>query len=175
MSRTPILSTAIFFLLLLSGSLFFSCSKDSTTTPTYDANKQALKDDSLLQAYFASKNLNQPDSGLVKTSTGLYYRIVKRQPDSVKVDSGRFVYVRYEGRLLTDTLFDSNLSASRAFIFEAGTGTVIKGWDEGITKFRKGEEGYLYIPSVLAYRNLAQGKIPANSSLRFFIRVTNLE
>lgn len=175
MKLQNLLKYSAFSFILFSFFLFFSCSKDTTTTPAYDATKQALKDDSLLQAFFSNRNLNHSDSGLIKTSSGLYYRILKRQPDSVKVDSGRFVYVRYEGRLLNDTLFDSNLFSSRAFIFEAGTGTVIKGWDEGITKFRKGEEGYLYIPSVLGYRNLAQGKIPSNSPLRFFIRVTNLE
>lgn len=171
-----ILSTTTRFLFFLSltilGSFFFSCSKDSTTTPSYNAVKQALVDDTLLVAYFNSKGIKD---SVTKTSSGLYYRIVKPRPDSAKVDSGDFVYVRYEGKLLNDSLFDSNLNSARAFIFEVGTGQVIKGWDEGISKFRKGEEGYIYVPSVLGYRNLAQGKIPANSSLRFFIRVTNIE
>ncbi len=161
-----------FFTLTILGSYFFSCSKDSTTTPSYDAVKQALIDDTLLVAYFNSMGLQD---SVTKTSSGLYYRIVKPSPDSAMVDSGNFVYVRYEGKLLNDSLFDSNLNAARAFIFEVGTGSVIRGWDEGISKFRKGEEGYLYIPSVLGYRDLAQVKIPANSSLKFFIRVTNIE
>lgn len=150
----------------------WSCSKDSTTTPGYDAVKQAKIDDSLWVEYFNNRGLTD---SVTKTASGLYYRILKACPDSAKVDSGRFAFVRYEGRTTNDTIFDTNLFSSRAFTFEVGAGTVIKGWDEGIPKFRKGEEGFLYIPSVLAYRNQAQTKIPANSNLKFFIRITNIE
>lgn len=160
----------LIFIALLGFS--WACSNDSSTTPAYDEVKQAKRDDSLWVAYFSDKVFKD---SVKKTTSGLYYRISKPQVDSANVDSGSYVYVRYQGRLTNDTVFDSNLFSARAFAFEVGTGAVIKGWDEGIPKFKKGEEGYIYVPSVLAYKNLAQAKIPANSNLIFFVRITNIE
>lgn len=153
-------------------AISWACSTDSSTTPSYDEVKQAKKDDSLWVAYFSDKIYKD---SIKKTASGLFYRISKPQPDSANVDTGSYVYVRYQGRLTNDTVFDSNLYSARAFAFEVGSGAVIKGWDEGIPKFKKGEEGFIYVPSTLAYKNLAQAKIPANSNLIFFVRITNIE
>jgi FKBP-type peptidyl-prolyl cis-trans isomerase len=96
-------------------------------------------------------------------------------PSKKPVAGATRAYVRYEGRLLNDSLFDSNLKAASAFSFFPGNGSTIKAWEEGLLKFHEGEEGYLYAPSGLAYGNSSQFKIPANSCLRFYIRVSRVE
>jgi FKBP-type peptidyl-prolyl cis-trans isomerase len=165
------MSRHIYFLLLIL-VIPGSCTK-SNTDGVFDTAKQARIDSDTLVSYLNKNNLTD---SVTKTSSGLYYRITKKQPvDSLLITKGKRVFVRYEGRLLNNTIFDSNLNSSTAFRFTPGNGSVIKAWEEGILYFRKGEEGYLYLPSGLGYGNNPQSKIPANSCLRFFIRVTNVE
>jgi FKBP-type peptidyl-prolyl cis-trans isomerase len=161
----------IFVCLVLATFLCVSCSQTSTTT-VFNKAKQATLDEAALQTYFTARNLKD---SITKTSSGLYYRVTKTNPSEPLITNGKRVFVRYEGRLLTDTVFDSNMNSSTAFRFIPGGTSVINAWEEGILYFRKGEEGYLYAPSGLGYANVATGKIPANSCLRFFIRVTNVE
>ena len=172
------------FLLLFV--LAFACTDSSTTSNVFDPAKQALADEQTLQTWLTERGLKD---SVTKTSSGLYYRISKVVPDSIlagpdslipnpdkkPVLPGRKVFVRYEGRLLNDSLFDSNLKSANGFSFYPGAGTTIKAWEEGLLKFHQGEEGYLYAPSGLGYGNISQFKIPANSCLRFFIRVSRVE
>jgi FKBP-type peptidyl-prolyl cis-trans isomerase len=59
------------------------------------------------------------------------------------------VTVKYVGRrVLDNTLFDANPS----FTFKP-IGNVIQGWKIGIPFMKKGEKGFLFVPSRLAYRN----------------------
>jgi len=157
--------------LVLASIVCFSCT-DSSDTEVFDKAKQATIDETSIQTFFTARNLKD---SVIKTSSGLYYRVTKSNPTEPLITNGKRVFVRYEGRLLSDTLFDSNMNSSTAFRFIPGSGTVISAWEEGILYFRKGEEGYIYAPSGLGYANVANGKIPANSCLRFFIRVTNVE
>jgi FKBP-type peptidyl-prolyl cis-trans isomerase len=58
------------------------------------------------------------------------------------------------------------------FSFKIGEGMVIPGWEEGLTYFREGDKGYIFIPSKLAYGEEAQGEaIPPNSDLVFYIEM----
>ncbi|MCS6796433.1 MAG: FKBP-type peptidyl-prolyl cis-trans isomerase [Raineya sp.] len=58
------------------------------------------------------------------------------------------VTVKYVGRrVINDAIFDSNQS----FTFKP-IGNVISGWRVGIPLMKKGEKGYLFIPSNQAYR-----------------------
>jgi FKBP-type peptidyl-prolyl cis-trans isomerase len=172
--------------LVLGAYLFSGCTESGSTSTVFDPVKQAAEDELTLQTWFTEKGLKD---SVIKTSSGLYYRITKSVPDSIlagpdsmvvnpakkRISLGKKVFVRYEGRLLTDSLFDSNLNAATAFSFFPGNGVTIKAWEEGLLKFSNLEEGYLYCPSGLAYGNVRQTKIPANSCLKFFIRVTGVE
>ncbi len=177
----------LFWIPFVLGALFFSgCTDPSSTSTVFDPVKQAAEDEVKLQTWFAEKGLKD---SVIKTSSGLYYRITKSVPDSIlagpdsmvvnpakkRITIGKKIFVRYEGRLLTDSLFDSNLNSATAFSFYPGNGITIKAWEEGLLKFSNLEEGYLYCPSGLAYGNVNQNKIPANSCLKFFIRITRVE
>lgn len=168
--------------------LFLAAACNESTTPSnvFDPVKQAAADEEKLQAWLTQRGLKD---SVARTSSGLYYRIVKSLPDSVAagpdslipnpakkpVIARRRVFVRYEGRLLNDSLFDSNLKSATGFSFFPGEGSTIKAWEEGVLKFHQGDEGYLYAPSGLGYANINQSKIPANSCLVFFIRITGVE
>jgi FKBP-type peptidyl-prolyl cis-trans isomerase len=98
------------------------------------------------------------------------------------VPAGSMVKMNYTGYLLDGTKFDSNEDTAfkhvTPFEFKLGAGNVIKGWDEGVAKMKKGEKGTLYIPSWMAYgANARPGGdanpkgIPANSCLIFDVEL----
>ncbi|MGB1121239.1 MAG: FKBP-type peptidyl-prolyl cis-trans isomerase [Saprospiraceae bacterium] len=83
------------------------------------------------------------------------------------------VTVHYEGRLLDDSKFDSSFDRGQPSTFPLSN--VISGWTWGIPKFRKGDKGYLIIPSKYAYGSQARTGIPKNSVLVFYIEMIDFD
>ena len=80
------------------------------------------------------------------------------------VVSGDTVTVRYVGTLTNGTQFDAG-----TLTFRVGSGSVIKGWEEGLPGMRVGGTRRLTVPPRLGYGSQANGPIPANSTLVFDI------
>jgi FKBP-type peptidyl-prolyl cis-trans isomerase FkpA len=94
-----------------------------------------------IEAMLASKKINAQ-----KTGKGTYVHI-ESQGTGPQAESGKYVTVKYSGRIMaTDSVFQSN-----SYSFQLGKGAVIRGWDEGLLLFKKGGKGTLYIPGFLAY------------------------
>ncbi len=138
--------------------------------------KQKTIDEAALKAYFTKKNIAPTPS-----STGLYYQQTQAGSGDVP-PANSMVKMNYTGYLLDGTKFDSNVDTAfkhaTPFDFKLGTGAVIKGWDEGVAKMKKGEKGTLYIPSWMAYGGTARPGgdanpkgIPANSCLIFDVEL----
>jgi FKBP-type peptidyl-prolyl cis-trans isomerase FkpA len=68
---------------------------------------------------------------------------------------------------------------SNSNVFDEGSGVrftlnnLIAGWKIAFLKFNRGTKATLYIPSGLAYGPVANGSIPANSNLIFFVELTD--
>ena len=146
-----------FALAIVLFALFTSCKKD---TP-FDAAKQAVIDDGLIQAYIKTNN-----STAIKDASGLYYQVITpgtgAYPTAVSI-----VNVNYSGKLLDGTLFDSgNITYALQ--------SLIKGWQIGIPHINKGGRILLIIPSALGYGNSSPGgSIPANAVLVFTVDLIN--
>ena len=84
------------------------------------------------------------------------------------------VQTKYVGKLLIEgTEFDKS-PAGEYFTFVVGLGQVIKGWDQGFQKLKRGEKAIIIIPSRLAYGSRgAGGAIPPNAPLVFEVEVKN--
>jgi peptidylprolyl isomerase len=67
-----------------------------------------------------------------------------------KVKSGDRVKVHYHGRLVNGEIFDSS-AGRNPLEFEVGSGTVIKGFDNGVTGMQVGEKKTINIPVEDAY------------------------
>ena len=147
---------------LLLGSLF-------ATTGAF-AQTQKEIDDKILNEHFKKNKIKAN-----QTPSGLYYVITKKG-NGENAKPGQKVAMKYLGTFLDGKRFDGNMDEKyelkgSTFNFVLGQGQVISGWDEGIQHFNTGSQGYLYLPSGLAYGPAAMGPIPSNSILVFQIEV----
>ena len=102
---------------------------------------------------------------------GLGIKIVQEGSGSLP-EAGEDVEVHYTGYLEDGTKFDSSLDRDQTFKFQLGAGRVIKGWDQGVAKLKKGTVAWLRIPPDLGYGSRGAGRtIPPNATLIFKIEV----
>jgi FKBP-type peptidyl-prolyl cis-trans isomerase FkpA len=99
------------------------------------------------------------------------------------IAGGQTAVVQYTGWLYeagaTDhkgKQFDSSRNAGQPFKFPVGTGSVIKGWDQGVPGMKIGESRRLTIPPDLAYGDSgAGGVIPPGATLVFDVELVGIE
>ncbi len=130
---------------------------------------QFEQDLGIIADFAKAKKLNT-----TKTASGLQYVLTKKGKGDLPV-SGDWVGVEYEGFLADDTSFDA--SKKEPYRFVLGAGKVIAGWDEGLKFFPKGAEGWLLIPSKLAYGALAikENNISPNAVLFFKVKMAEVK
>lgn len=87
---------------------------------------------------------------------------------------GDKVSVRYIGKLLNGSTFDSN-TKGKPFSFKLGSGEVIKGWDVGVVGMSVKGERRIVIPASSAYGKKALPGIPANSTLTFDVKLVGIK
>ncbi len=148
------------FLAIFSISVTTSCKKDYT-----DWEKLRKAEIADRANYIREHNITTKP-----TESGLYY-IETKKGTGLKPRKGRDVHVKYTGKLLNGTVFDS--SDSFHFVFD--TEQVIKGWNEGIGYMRKGGKATLIIPSKLAYGAYGFGDVPKYQTLVFDIEILNVQ
>ena len=87
------------------------------------------------------------------------------------------ITVNYTGKLEDGSIFDSSLKKGRGpFTFTLGVGSVIKGWDLGVTGMKVGGKRKLTIPPELGYGNQGAGTvIPPGATLVFEIELLSVE
>jgi FKBP-type peptidyl-prolyl cis-trans isomerase FkpA len=112
-----------------------------------------------------------------RTTSGLSYAITKAGKGDL-IEAGNIIQIHYEGFLLDGKPFDSTKDKA-PFKFEIGEGKTIAGWEEGLKFFNKGSEGWLLIPSQLAYGPMGINdktvNIPPHSVLIFKVKIVEVE
>lgn len=131
---------------------------------------QEGKDLVLVEAYLQKNNIKAEKVG------GGVYVVVNDPGTGPLADSGKFVSVRYRGKLLeTGKEFETNMEEGKdPFSFPLGMGQVIPGWDQGLKKFGKGGKGVLYIPGFLAYGMRPGPGGKAHEALEFEVELVNI-
>jgi peptidylprolyl isomerase len=112
--------------------------------------------------------------GEVTTPSGLKYtdEVVGTGPSPT---IGSNVTVHYTGTLENGTKFDSSVDRHQPLTFVIGTGSVIKGWDEGVMSMKVGGKRKLIIPPNLAYGAAGRSGIPPNSTLNFDVELLGVK
>lgn len=156
------------FLFLLCAVVLFSfpaCLKSNS--PDACTNVPVAEDEARILSYLSQNGI----TGYVKHSSGLYYKI-ENPGSGVVPNLNSTVYVKYNGKFVTNTSFDSETDASK-------TGwplkTLIQGWQIGIPLISKGGVIKLFVPSALGYGCQTVGPIPANSVLVFDVELVDLQ
>jgi len=114
------------------------------------------------------------DSEFVTSATGLRVHDFVVGTGDV-VGPGQIATVHYTGWLTNGSKFDSSVDRNETFAFRLGTGSVIPGWDEGVSGMREGGKRQLWIPPTLAYGSSGAGSIPPNSVLIFEIELLQVD
>lgn len=123
-------------------------------------NEQWLKDNALKE-------------GVVTTESGLQYKVLVAG-DGEKPGKSDKVTVKYEGRMIDGTEFDSSYKRNPQ-TSEFRADQVIKGWTEALTLMPVGSKWELYIPQDLAYGSRQAGKIKPFSTLIFTVELVKFD
>lgn len=117
---------------------------------------------------FLEENLQ--NSEVNETESGLQYQVLE-EGTGESPTAEDMVQVHYEGRLLTDEVFDSSYERGQPATFPLNR--VIAGWTEGLQLMQEGAKYRFFIPSDLAYSNTPpQGSpIPPGAVLIFDVEL----
>jgi FKBP-type peptidyl-prolyl cis-trans isomerase len=124
--------------------------------------------------------LEENDIEAMRSNSGLRYVIHEPGIGAIP-QKGNKVIVHYTGTLFDGTKFDSSYDRGEPFEYTHGTGSVIQGWEEGITYISERGKITLYVPSVLAYgsRSIENEEdsviIEPNSNLIFDIELLSVQ
>lgn len=142
--------------------------KNDALLEKYGANKKAGEDFLAAQAKLAKKK----KSGITILPSGMIYKVLVKGNGPVAKESDK-VKVKYEGRLIDGTVFDSTEKhGGEPVTFSPNQ--VIKGWTEALTLMPVGSKWQLYIPQELAYGSRDTGTIKPFSALVFDVEVLEI-
>ncbi|MEO0795605.1 MAG: peptidylprolyl isomerase [Verrucomicrobiota bacterium] len=124
----------------------------------------------------AEAEINEKWPDLVKTESGLRYKVLREPENNDKPARGATVSAHYKGTLVNGKLFDSSYDRGQPIQFPVGTGRVIPGWDEALMDMSKGEKRLLVIPPNLAYGPRGRPPvIPPSATLVFEVELIDFK
>ena len=134
------------------------------------AQEQKISAEDNLKAGEAFLAANSKKDGVVTTTSGLQYKVVK-QGEGETAKKGDKVTVTYKGTTIDGVTFDESKKP-----IEFPLENMIEGWIEGLQLMNEGSEYILYIPSKLAYgENGASQVVKPNSVLIFDVQLLKIE
>jgi FKBP-type peptidyl-prolyl cis-trans isomerase FkpA len=130
---------------------------------TYAQKTQWDIDDNKILAFLTTKGITA-----TKDPSRVYYQILTQGTGTSAIDFNSTLVVKYTGRLLDGTVFDSNASYSTTL------NGLIAGWGKVLPLFTSGAKIRIFIPSDLGYGTTGNGAVPANAALDFDIEIVSV-
>ncbi len=115
-------------------------------------------EDELISKYMSDNQLSA-----IQESSGLYF-ISFVDGTGNQPQAGDDVEVSYLVRSLNGEVYDAS---EKGYRFKMGDTTMVKGWNEGISKMREGGKARFIVPSKLGYGIAGNGQVPSNATLVF--------
>lgn len=154
------------FIIIFLPFVMTACNKKSAASDCNSTGVPNAAEIATLQTYLTNNSISATqDPG------GFFYTIVTPGTGATPTINSN-VTVRYTGKLLNGTTFDSNTSSAG---ISFGLSQVIKGWQLGVPLIKKGGSINLYLPPSLAYGCNGTGPIPGNASLIFTIDLLDVQ
>ncbi len=144
-------------------ALFKEASKEATEALN-EASRKAGED-------FLAENKGK--EGVVTTESGLQYKVLVQGEGNIPTEDDE-VTVKYEGKLIDGTVFDSSYKRPGETA-KFRPNQVIKGWTEALMMMPVGSKWELYIPQELGYGARQSGNIKPYSALIFTIELVSAE
>ena len=153
------------------------------TMASINVPKIALLTCIALSAACSGKSEAPPSAASTASSVTALQKVTLKPGSGAAIGSGQIAVVQYTGWLYEagaadhkGKQFDSSLTRHEPFKFPLGTGSVIKGWDQGVIGMTVGESRRLVIPPELAYGDGgAGGVIPPGATLVFDVELVGIE
>lgn len=118
----------------------------SSCDPTLNTEDLEAQEDLKIQSFLsANDTLN-----FERKASGLFYLDLS-VGTGPQVEPGDTAYMFYAMQYLSGSVFDTNFETTDTLIFKVGGGTLIKGFEEGVTFMREGGKSIFLAPSSLAY------------------------
>ncbi len=129
------------------------------------------------EAYLAENTAfleeNKMKDGVVTLPSGLQYKVLAEGNGALAADTTN-VTVRYEGKLIDGTVFDSSYNR-KPDTARFKPNKLIKGWQEALLLMPEGSKWEIYIPQDLAYGEQGARGIKPYSTLIFTVEVVEVE
>ena len=158
-----IVSWVVIGVALIIGGLIFIAGKSSQKASTDEAVVESVSETPPATESANPINMEELKKEDIKLGTG------------EEAKPGDKVSVHYSGTLTDGTKFDSSIDRGTPFEFTIGEGSVIQGWEIGVTGMKVGGKRKLTIPPDLGYGSEGAGDdIPPNSTLVFEIELLEI-
>jgi FKBP-type peptidyl-prolyl cis-trans isomerase len=129
------------------------------------------KIDQLVHEVLEDYKAGKLDDKITEKPSGLKYFLNEEGNGEVPLE-GETVQVNYHAMLIDGRLFDSSFSKSFTFPVKVGAGSVIAGWDEGLTYLKRGSKATFFIPYDLGYGDDGYPPaIPPKAELVYYIEL----
>lgn len=137
-----------------------------------------------LNAACSGKSAEPPSAAPALSPVTSLHKVTLKSGTGAAIGGGQIAVVQYTGWLYEagaadhkGKQFDSSLTRREPFKFPLDTGSVIKGWDQGVIGMQVGESRRLIIPPELAYGDAGAGDglIPPGATLVFDVELVGIE
>jgi FKBP-type peptidyl-prolyl cis-trans isomerase FkpA len=148
-----------------------------------NAPKIALLACIALSTACSGKSESPPSAVSTATPVNALQKVTLKPGSGAAIGGGQIAVVQYTGWLYEagapdhkGKQFDSSRTRREPFKFPVDTGSVIKGWDQGVVGMKVGESRRLTIPPELAYGDAgANAVIPPGATLVFDVELVGIE